>query len=155
MILVVCATIGVGLMSGLYWSFAIAVMPGLKDADDRVFVSVMQTINRRIQNVWFISLFLASVLLPVATAVTLLVSGDAETRASGIAGAVLAILPFAITVAGNIPLNNTLESVGDSGEIKDPATVRWTYEGPWTRLNLWRTVSSTLAFVVLVGGQVA
>ena len=37
-ILSALSTIAVGLTSGLYWGFSIAVMPGLRDTDDRAFV---------------------------------------------------------------------------------------------------------------------
>ena len=120
-ILAVSAIISVGMMSGLYWAFTIAVMPGLAESDDRTFVAVMQAINRRIQNVWFLPVFLGSVVLPVATAVTLFVSNDSEATPWGVAGGLLAILPLVITVRGNIPLNTALESAGDGGDLDDPA----------------------------------
>ena len=47
------ATVTTGWMVGLYWSFSIAVMPGLARADDRTFVTGMQGINRAILNGWF------------------------------------------------------------------------------------------------------
>lgn len=153
-ILTFCAIISVGMMSGLYWAFTIAVMPGLAESDDRTFIAVMQAINRRIQNIWFLPVFLGSVVLPVATAVTLFVSNDSEATAWGVAGGLLAILPVVITGRGNIPLNTALASAGDGGDLDDPAAVRRSFERPWNRLNLWRTVCSTLAFVALIGAVV-
>ena len=65
-ILAALSTVAVGLMSGLYWAFSVAVMPGLRDADDRAFVTTMQAINRRILNPWFLTVFMGSLLLPIA-----------------------------------------------------------------------------------------
>ena len=41
----IAATVCVGLMAGLFYSFAIAVMLGLRAADDRTFVGAMQRMN--------------------------------------------------------------------------------------------------------------
>jgi uncharacterized membrane protein len=52
------ATITTGLMSGVYASYAFSVMPGLRGADDRTFVDVMQRFNVAILNGWFLLCFL-------------------------------------------------------------------------------------------------
>jgi uncharacterized membrane protein len=149
-ILATLSAIAVGLTSGLYWSFTVAVMPGLRDADDRVFIAVMQAINTRIQNVWFLPVFMGSLLLPVAAAIALLMGDNAEARRWGVASAILATIPFALTAGGNVPLNNALDAAGAAGTIEDPSVVRRAFEGPWTRLNLWRTIISTAALAALV-----
>jgi len=149
-LLTTLSAVAVGLMSGLYWSFSIAVMPGLRDTDDRPFISVMQAINRRIQNIWFLPVFMASLLLPIAAAIALLVDDNSDAKRWGVSSAILAAIPFAVTVAGNIPLNNALDAAGDVDAIEDPAVVRRAFEGPWTRLNFWRTITSTAALAALV-----
>lgn len=146
-ILAALSTVAVGLMSGLYWAFTTAVMPGLRDADDRAFVTVMQAINRRIQNAWFLPVFMGSLLLPAASAVALLTGDHDDVKRWGVAGAILAAIPFAITMGGNVPLNNALDAAADGD---DPDSVRRAFEGRWTRLNLWRTVTSTVALAALV-----
>lgn len=149
-ILAALSTIAVGLTSGLYWGFSVAVMPGLRDVDDRAFVSGMQAINRRIQNPWFIPVFMGS-LLPIATAIALLAGDHDDARRWGVAAAVAAAVPFAITVGGNIPLNDTLDAAGSD----DPAAARRAFERPWTRRNAWRAVTSTAALAALVGTTLA
>jgi uncharacterized membrane protein len=154
-VLATLSAIVVGLMSGLYWGFSIAVMPGLRDQDDRAFIAVMQAINTRIQNPWFLPVFMGSLLLPIAAAIAALAGDSGEAKRWGIAGAVLAAMPFAITVGGNVPLNDALDAAGPVAAIDDPAAVRRAFEGPWARLNLWRTVTSTAAVIVLIRAVVA
>lgn len=150
-ILAALSTIAVGLTSGLYWGFSIAVMPGLRDANDHAFVSVMQGINRRIQNPWFVPVFLGSLLLPLATAVALLAGSNNDAKRWGLAGAVAAAVPFAITVGGNIPLNAALDAAGTD----DQAAARRAFERPWTQRNALRATTSTIALATLIGTTLA
>lgn len=146
-ILASLSTVAVGLMSGIYWAFTTAVMPGLRDRDDRSFIVTMQSINRRILNPWFLTIFMGSLLLPIATAIALFLDNDNDARWWGIAGAIAAAVPFAITIGGNVPLNNTLDAATPND---DQAATRRAFEGPWTRLNLWRTITATAALAVLI-----
>jgi uncharacterized membrane protein len=140
------SAIAVGLTSGLYWAFAVAVMPGLRDVDDRAFVTIMRAINRRILNAWFLPVFFGGLLLPIATALAVLAGDHAGAKRWGLAGAVLAAIPFAITAGGNVPLNDALETAGND----DPAAARRAFEGPWTRLNRRRSLTSIVALAALV-----
>lgn len=149
-ILAALSAIVVGLASGLYWAFTVAVMPGLRDTGDRAFIAVMQAINRRILNAWFLAVFMGSLLLPIATAVALLAGDDDDAKRWGIASAVLAAIPVALTAGGNVPLNNALDAAGHVDTIDDPAAVRRAFEERWTRLNLLRTVTSTAALICTV-----
>lgn len=146
-ILASLSTVAVGLMSGIYWAFTTAVMPGLRDRDDRSFIVTMQSINRRILNPWFLTIFMGSLLLPIATAIALFLDNDNDARWWGVAGAIAAAVPFAITIGGNVPLNNALDAATPND---DQAATRRAFEGPWTRLNLWRTITATAALAVLI-----
>lgn len=149
-LLTTLSAVTVGLMSGLYWAFTIAVMPGLRDNNDRTFIAVMQAINQRIQNIWFLPVFVGSLLLPIGAAIALLASDHDDAKRWGIASAILAAIPFALTVGGNVPLNNALDAAGEFASIENPGEVRRAFEGPWTRLNLWRTITSTAALAALI-----
>lgn len=145
------STIAVGLTSGLYWAFSVAVMPGLRDNEDSAFIAVMQAINRRILNIWFLPVFMGSLLLPIAAAIALFAGdNDEAARRWGVASAILAAVPFSLTVGGNVPLNNALDAAGDVASIEDPARIRRAFEEPWARLNLWRAITSTVALAALV-----
>lgn len=146
-ILAALSTVAVGLTSGIYWAFTVAVMPGLRDTGDRTFVTSMQAINRRILNPWFLTLFMGSLVLPIAAAIALFVDDDGDARWWGVAGAVAAAVPFAITMGRNVPLNDALDAADPDD---NPAATRRAFEGPWTRLNLWRTVTSTAALAIFI-----
>ena len=69
-VLLIVATLGTGVVTGLFVAFAVAVMPGLRATDDEVFLSAMQRINVAIVNPLFLLVFLGSpLLLLVATIV--------------------------------------------------------------------------------------
>ncbi|BCJ59149.1 DUF1772 domain-containing protein [Micromonospora endophytica] len=147
------ATLSTGLVAGLFFAYACSVLPGLAATDDRTLVGTMQSINRKILNGWFLSVFLGGPLL-VAVAVV------AEVGRSGAGGAVLGwlvaalvghLVTFGVTMRCNVPLNNELDAVGPVDGITDLAAVRQRFEGPWVRWNLVRTVSSVAAFAGLIG----
>jgi uncharacterized membrane protein len=48
----VAATVTMGLLAGLFFVFAMSVMPGLSRTDNQVFVDAMQQINVAILNPW-------------------------------------------------------------------------------------------------------
>jgi hypothetical protein len=57
------ALLTTGLMAGVYYDWAVSVMPGLARTDDRTFVYVMQEITEAIQNpVFFLGFFGAPLL---------------------------------------------------------------------------------------------
>ena len=144
------SAVAVGLMSGLYWAFTVVVMPSLRANDDRSFIAFMQTTNQVTISIWFLPVFVGSLLLPIAAAVALLAGGNDGAKRWGIVGAILAAISVAITVGGNAPLNLALDRAGDVASIGDPASVRRAFEGTWTRLNLWRTITSTVALFALI-----
>ena len=109
--MLIAATITTGLVAGLLFGFACAVMPGLSRVDDAAFVAVMQSINRRILNGAFLVCFAGAPLLTVASLV-LEVVGDGHTWVP-IAGAVLlTVVSYLITATVNVPLNNAVDSAG-------------------------------------------
>ena len=59
----IAATLGTGLIGGLFFGFATAVMPGLARTDDRTFVATMQGINEAILNPLFLTVYVARHLL--------------------------------------------------------------------------------------------
>ncbi|MGP3926838.1 hypothetical protein [Streptomyces sp. 8N616] len=76
------ATITMGLMAGLFYAFAISVMPGLGRTDDRTFVDAMQKMNAAILNGWF-AIGFAGALVLTALAVALHIPGTGGRRCPG------------------------------------------------------------------------
>ena len=103
------ATLGVGLMAGLFAAFAYAVMPGLRRSADRTFVEAMQNINRAIVNGWFLLPFLLPIPLLVLATV-LAWNGPGRVALPWILAAlVLYLAGFFVTSGVNVPLNNALD----------------------------------------------
>jgi uncharacterized membrane protein len=136
----VAATVGSGLVAGLFFGFATAVMPGLARSDDRTFVTAMQGINVAIVNPVFPSVLV----LPLAAFVVAAVAGP--SRGWVIAAGALYLATFLITMAGNVPLNDALAAVGspqDAGAVEEARRV---FEDPWNRLHLVRTAAVVASF---------
>ncbi|MFG2622066.1 DUF1772 domain-containing protein [Streptomyces sp. NPDC048507] len=145
----IAATVTMGLVSGLFYGFTVAVMPGLRGAGDRTVVEVMQRINVAILNGWFLAGYVGSLLL-TGLALALHVPAGGRSVLAPLIGAFAAcVLAMAVTGRVNIPLNNALAAAGPADRIADPAAVRRAFERPWVRANLWRTLLSTASTVLL------
>jgi uncharacterized membrane protein len=143
-LLLVLATVSMGLAAGLFYTFQISVMRGLAHTDDRTFVATMRSINVKILNFWFALSF--GLALPLAIVAAILLIGEPAALAWTVAAAVLYFAVIVITGARNVPLNNALDAAVD----RDPADTRRAFEKPWVRWNLARTWLSLAAFTCLV-----
>lgn len=113
------ATLGAGLMAGLFAAFAYAVMPGLGRSADRTFVQAMQNINRTIVNGWFLLPFLLPIPLLVLATV-LAWSGPGQVALPWVLAAlVLYSAGFFVTGGVNVPLNNALNNALDHAALDD------------------------------------
>jgi uncharacterized membrane protein len=143
------AVIAMGLLAGLYFFSAIAVMPALTAADDRTLVDAMQHMIVEIENpAFFLVLFGAPVLAGVAL-VQARGSGSANTAGWIIAGLALYTVMVVITFAVHIPLNEDLKDAGDPARIQNLAEVRDDFATPWVAWDIVRTLVTTAAFGAL------
>ncbi|PTA45048.1 DUF1772 domain-containing protein [Micromonospora sp. RP3T] len=139
------ATVGAGLMAGLFAAFAYAVMPALRGADDRTFVDAMQRINVTIVNGWFLLLFLGT---PLLAALAAILAGHGANRPALpwlIAGLVLNLITVGVTIAVNVPLNDALAAAGAS----DLHAARQRFEATWVAWNVVRALAGTAGFGAL------
>lgn len=141
----IAATLATGLVSGLFYGFSVAVMPGLKRTGDRTVIEVMQRINVAILNGWFLLGYLGAFLFTALALALHIPSDGREALPALIAALVCCTASLVLTGKVNIPLNNALES-GPVTRIGDPAAVRRAFEGPWVRANIWRTLLCTASF---------
>lgn len=141
----IAATVAMALLAGLFYTFAMSVMVGLRRTDDRTFVTAMQWINATITNGWFAISFFGSVVLSALAAV-LHLGGDGRPVVPWIAAALVGyVATFVITIGVNVPLNNQLAAAGEPDRITDLAAVRARFEARWVRWNIARAVTSTAA----------
>lgn len=145
----VAATVTTGLVSGLFYAFAVSVMPGLARTGDRTVIEVMRRINVAILNGWFMFGYLGALLF-TALAVGLHLGDGWRGPLGPLVGALVCyVAAMAVTGRVNIPLNNALERAGAAEPVADPAAVRRAFEGPWVRANVWRTVLCAVALGLL------
>lgn len=122
-----------GLMAGLYFAFAVAVMSALHGLEDAPFVDAMKRINVSIVNPVFLLCFFAAPLLTVVAAV--LVRSPVVYVA-----AALGVITLLITLAVNVPLNDKLAAGGSRAD----------FENLWVMSNSLRTLTGIGSFACLL-----
>ncbi|WP_026875689.1 DUF1772 domain-containing protein [Jiangella gansuensis] len=140
------ATVTMGLAAGLFQAFSYAVMPGLGDTRDEVFVEAMQRINVAIVNPWFATIVVGALVLTGLAAASELRRRSGPGLAWTAAALLLYVATLVITRGVSIPLNDTLDAAGDPGALPDVAAVRERFEDRWNRWNAIRALTSTAAF---------
>jgi uncharacterized membrane protein len=148
--IVLGAAVGaMGLVAGLFFFSAIAVMPALTAADDRTLVDAMQQMIDKIENPVFFAAFLGAPALAAVALVQARSSGQARIAGWILAGLVLYTVMVVITFAVHIPLNEDLKDAGDPARIENLAEVRDDFVAPWVVWDIVRTVATTAAFGAL------
>ncbi len=145
----VTATVTMGLAAGLFFAFAMSVMPGLGRTGSLTFVDAMQQINVAILNPWLAITLGGAPLLTLIAAALHLQAGRRAILLWILAAFVLYLVALGITVGVNIPLNDALVAAGPPERIADLAAVRDRFEATWVRWNVVRAVASTAAFACL------
>jgi uncharacterized membrane protein len=140
------AVVTMGLLAGLFYSYACSVMPGLHASADRTVVDAMQNINKAIENPVFFVTFMGGPALSLLAYVAERRRGTPAIARWVLAGVALGGVALLVTAAFNIPLNNELERAGDPSTIANIAQVRDDFETPWVIWNVVRTVAVTAAF---------
>jgi uncharacterized membrane protein len=140
------AVIAMGLVAGLYFFSAIAVMPALTAADDRTLVDAMQQMIVKIENPAFFLVFLGAPALAAVALFQARRSGSAKTAGWIVAGLALYTVVVVVTFAIHIPLNYDLRDAGDPDRIENLAAVRDDFVTPWVAWEIVRTLASTAAF---------
>lgn len=151
-ILLILSTLSLGLMAGLFYAWSISVTPGLKKISDPNYLSAFQSMNRAILNPAFFIFFMGLViLLPLLTYMNYDTPVTVEFWLILSATILYMTGVMAVTVIGNVPLNNTLEAlVIESMSAEQMASFRLGFENKWNTLNMIRTLCSSLSFLLLI-----
>jgi uncharacterized membrane protein len=127
----------------------VSVMPGIGRLGDREFLASFQAMNRAIINPLFMICFLGTaVMLPIT-----LFAHRGTQQFWLLLGATVCYLAgvIAVTFAGNIPLNNALDTLNIASSTPDQlATFRAQFENRWNVLNHIRSVANTAALVLAI-----
>ena len=148
---VVALVIASGLLAGFFFAWWCSCMLGLRHVGDDTFVEAMQAINGVLPNGRFAIPFFTPVVLAAISTWVAFTDGESAAGWWSLAAAILSVVTFGITAAGSVPLNNGLEAAGREND----AAAREAFEGPWTRLNDIRTLTSVLAFCAGVAALVS
>jgi uncharacterized membrane protein len=140
------AVMAMGLLAGLYFFSAIAVMPALTAADDRTLVDAMQQMTDKIENPAFFLVLLGAPVLAAVALVQARRSGSAKTAGWIVAGLALYTVMVIVTFAIHIPLNYDLRDAGDPDRIENLAAVRDDFVTPWVAWDIVRTLATIAAF---------
>ncbi|MEM7144917.1 MAG: DUF1772 domain-containing protein [Verrucomicrobiota bacterium] len=148
------ATLTTLLVTGLLFTFALLVMPGLGQLDDRGFLLGFQEIDRIIQNSHpvFVVVWLGSIIGLIAATAMGFSQLEGWAQALLIAAAVLYLFGVqAPTIRGNVPLNNQLQAL-DLKAMSEPelAEARRAFEPSWNRLNVFRTIVCVVVAILLL-----
>jgi uncharacterized membrane protein len=143
------AAVGCALVAGLLLAFSTSVMPALRQRPAPEGIAVMQTINSTILNPLFGLVFGGTMVLCLLLAVTApFTTEESHATLRGIGSALYVLGVFVETMAVNVPMNNTLDTIDPAGG--DGAAYWRTYLRRWTAWNHLRAVAGTAASVVLV-----
>lgn len=140
------AAVAAGVSSGTTYTFSTFVMRALDRLPQTEAIQAMQSINVQAINPWFLAVFVgtAPALVALAVVSTLNEGFDVYLWASA---AIYLFGVGAVTGAGNVPLNESLEAVSAATATEGTWVA---YSRPWTMLNHVRSAAAALASLILV-----
>ena len=143
--LLLATAVACGLNGGVFFAFSTFVMAGLGRLRPAEGVRAMQAVNLTAVTPAFMTLFLGTAALSVATGAWAVLHGEGVA----LAGALVQLVGgLGVTAAVNVPLNNRLATL-DSDEAG--AAKSWdAYRSRWVRWNHLRTAAGALACGLLV-----
>lgn len=149
-LLLALSAISTGLFAGYFLIFQTGIMPALGQLTDEQFVPAMRRVNQYVPRPVFLLTFFAIVGFPAA-ALAVPVDGRSDNQKwLLVAGLVCAVINHLVTIGGNVPLNNALES------SPAPArAARLAFEGRWNAFHRVRTLFSVAAFVLVVSATLS
>jgi uncharacterized membrane protein len=155
-LVLVLATASTGMSAGVFATYAIALMPGLRATDDRTFVTSFQSIDRAIINpLWLGGGFLGALVLTAAAAALHLGTSSRPIFVWTAAAFVLHAAVVLITLLVNVPLNDAIKAAGNAPAI-DVAAVRAAFsEQRWVTWNHVRVVLDAAALLTLCCALIA
>ena len=149
------------IVGGAFSAFSEFVMSALLNAEPASGIEVMQHINRDVIKTQFVAGILSIAVFSMLFALYSLAAFDGAAMVTLILAALVYVPSvFLMTMLGNVPMNNRLDSV-DQTSVE--AQNYWMeYGAKWTRLNHFRSLGSVLtaglyiiaAITLITSGQV-
>jgi uncharacterized membrane protein len=151
-IILFLATFFTGLMAGLFFTWSFSVTRGLSRLSDTNYIEAFQSLNKAILNPAFAMVFWGSILSLILAAILHYQQPPSGNFWYLLTATIVYLMgSIVVTFAGNIPLNNSLEKIQlNSSSLEEIKIKRTSFEGKWNSLNMIRTISSSLAFILLI-----
>ena len=153
-ILLIVAILLCSLTAGFVLAFALVVMPGIRNLDDREFIRAFQVIDGVIQNgqPLFVLVWIGSVVALMSSALLGIAQLDGPERLLIIFAALIYLLGVQLpTFTINVPLNNKLQTLDvDAMNEATRKAAREDFEPRWILWNSIRTALATLVSAVLI-----
>ncbi len=151
----ILSTLLCSLVAGFLFSYAIVVMPGIRNLDDRNFIKAFQVTDRIIQDnhPLFLFVWLGSAVALIACAV----GGFDKLHGLDFVFLLLAAVGYIMgvqipTIFFHLPLNNKLQKIDvDSVSDDNVKVARLEFEQPWNRSNEIRTAMAVgVSFLLML-----
>ena len=140
------------LVTGFILTYAIVIMPGLSNFDDKEFIKVFQVTDGIIQNNQpiFILIWVGSIVSVLSTIITsILTLGMLNAWLIIFVGVVYLLVVRGITISIHLPLNKSIQNIDiNSSNSETLSKMRKSLETKWNYFNNVRTVVAF--FVVLI-----
>jgi uncharacterized membrane protein len=137
--------------AGFILTYAIVIMPGLSNLDDKEFIKAFQVTDGIIQNNQpiFILIWVGSIMSVLGTIITSILSlGILDAWIIIFAGVVYLLVVQGITISIHLPLNKSIQNIDiNSSNSETLSKMRKTFETKWNYFNNVRTV---VAFFVVL-----
>ncbi|WP_274424826.1 anthrone oxygenase family protein [Chelativorans sp. YIM 93263] len=142
-----------GAIFGFFYAWVCSTMWGLDQADPRVAIEAMQAMNASVRNaVFFPAFFLTPVILTVTAAVTRFTGQSAAALWFLAAAMIYLAFGLFLTMAVNVPMNETLAAVPVPTDIETAREIWEGYSGRWQFWNQVRAIASGIALVFAAFG---
>ena len=140
------------LVTGFILTYAIVIMPGLSNLDDKEFIKAFQVTDGIIQNNQpiFILIWIGSIVSVLSTIITsILCLGILDAWLIIFVSVVYLLLVQGITILIHLPLNKSIQNIDiNSSNSETLIKMRKSFETKWNYFNNFRTVVAF--FVVLI-----
>ena len=140
------------LVTGFILTYAIVIMPGLSNLDDKEFIKAFQVTDGIIQNNQpiFILIWIGSIVSVLSTIITsILCLGILDAWLIIFVSVVYLLLVQGITILIHLPLNKSIQNIDiNSSNSETLSKMRKSFETKWNYFNNVRTVVAF--FVVLI-----
>ncbi len=141
-----------GLSAGLFYAWAVSVIPGIKRIPDKSYLEAMQAINRAILNPGFFIIFFGALLLMIwSVYLQYKVSSGLSFWMIALATVTYLTGNMGVTIFGNIPLNEMLDQIQlTTLSLEELKSTRHAYERQWNAFHRIRTIFSVVSFLLLL-----